>query len=287
MHTQDWTLDGAEGQPLLGRTYRPAANPRGHLIICHGFKGYQDYGFIPVLARAAAAHSLLAHTFNFSHSGMTRKLETFERPDLFAQDCWSKQTFDVRTVFDALPTLTPEHAELPVILFGHSRGGIAVALASRDITRHSPRPRPRASHLAGLITAAAPADGSSPIRGETGEQLRTAGHASTESARTGQTLIIGRQWLDEIEPNPDAFDPVQAAADSGLPHLAIHGDADPTVPPTDCQAYANASPHCTALLLENASHTFNCPNPLPAADNPPPQTTALIQAVMRFTDSLT
>ncbi|MEM6393199.1 MAG: alpha/beta fold hydrolase [Planctomycetota bacterium] len=283
MPTQDWTLDGAEGQALFGRTYAPHTTPHAHLIICHGFKGYQDYGFLPVLARHAAAHGLLAHTFNFSHSGMTRNTDTFERPELFEKDSWSKQTHDVRTVFDSLPQLTPDHADLPVILFGHSRGGVAIALASRDITQHSPRKQ----HLIGLITAAAPADGTSPIKGETGQLLRTQGQASTESARTGQTLPIGKQWLTEIEADPATFDPVQAAIDAQLPHLAIHGDDDPTVPPADCQAYADANPNCTPLLIENASHTFNCPNPLPSADNPPPQTTALIQAVLRFTDSLT
>ncbi|MEM6553576.1 MAG: alpha/beta fold hydrolase [Planctomycetota bacterium] len=283
VQTQDWNLTGADGQPILGRTYTPTTPASAHLIICHGFKGYQDYGFLPVLARAAANHSLLAHTFNFSHSGMTRTTDTFERPDLFERDSWSKQTHDVRTVFDALPELQPDHADLPVVLFGHSRGGIAVALATRNIIENSPRK----THLTGLITAAAPADGASPIKGETGQQLRTQGHASTESARTGQTLLIGKQWLDEIEPNPEAFDPVRAATDSQLPHLAIHGSADPTVPATDCQAYADANPRCTALVLQNASHTFNCPNPFPTtppADNPPPQTTALIQAVLQFTD---
>ena len=53
------------------------------MLIAHGFKGYKDYGMFPRLARVAAETGFVAHRFNFSHSGMTDRIATFEHPDLF------------------------------------------------------------------------------------------------------------------------------------------------------------------------------------------------------------
>ena len=59
MSTTQWTLPGADGQPILGNTHVPddsrGAPPAGVLIVAHGFKGYKDYGFFPRLAQSAAA----------------------------------------------------------------------------------------------------------------------------------------------------------------------------------------------------------------------------------------
>jgi uncharacterized protein len=85
----DWTIPGAENQPIYGTTHLPDGShgsPRSVVIIAHGFKGYKDYGMFPRIAHQCAEAGLVAHRFNFSHSGMTNHIDTFERPDLFERD---------------------------------------------------------------------------------------------------------------------------------------------------------------------------------------------------------
>ena len=72
MQVTDWTICGAEGETIFGNTHLPPPGiaPVGHLIIAHGFRGYKDYGILPVIAHHASRAGLLAHRFNFSHSGI-------------------------------------------------------------------------------------------------------------------------------------------------------------------------------------------------------------------------
>ena len=144
--TVDWSIpvDGVAGRSILGTTHLPEASPQGVVLLGHGFKGYKDYGFFPCFANEAARRGLVAHRFNFSHSGMTNRIETFERPDLFEQDTWGKQIFDLQQVAAAakdarLPGDAPPAA--PMTWFGHSRGGVTVILAAwRAAEGHGVKP---------------------------------------------------------------------------------------------------------------------------------------------------
>ena len=126
----DWTLTGSDDQPIIGTTHRPEGAPRGTLIACHGFKGYKDYGFFPRLCRRAAEAGLIAHRFNFSHSGMTNRTETFEKPELFEKDTYSKQVADLQTVHAAVRTIAEE---LPVAYADLARKSHLVAGLQADL----------------------------------------------------------------------------------------------------------------------------------------------------------
>jgi len=102
MCAQNWTIEGSNGQPIYGTSDLPNSDPLGTLILCHGFKGYKDYGLFPYLAKQAVGRGLLVHRFNFSHSGMTDNIESFERPDLFEQDTYGKQIIDLTLVANAV-----------------------------------------------------------------------------------------------------------------------------------------------------------------------------------------
>lgn len=249
----EWTLPGSDGQPIFGNTHWPTeqAHAQGVLICCHGFKGYKDYGFFPRLCQHAAAQGLVAMRFNFSHSGMTKLIETFDRPDLFEKDRWGRQIEDLREVFeDAAPMLA-----LPRVVFGHSRGGVTSTLfAGHD----------RPMQLAGLITAAAP-DYACNLDDLVKDQLRAEGRLLSPSGRTGQRLYVGLDWLEEIEIDPERYDPVRAASQINCPMLILHGDQDDTVP-LDCAHHLHraATPRSELAIIEDANHVFNCSNPLPA-----------------------
>ena len=192
-----------EGQrQLLCDITAPVGSARGTLLIAHGFKGYKDYGMFPHLARKAARHGWAAVRFNFAHSGMTRSDSTFERPDLFALDTWNRQVADLEQLVAAVRA--GQFAECPrkgsVVLFGHSRGGLAAILAAG-----------RGVAVDAVLSASAPKD---PLRfsREDRARLRDEGSCPVESSRTGQMLSIGRQFVDEVEQDPESHDPCVMAA---------------------------------------------------------------------------
>ena len=105
------------------------------------------------------------------------------------------------------------------------------------------------------------------------------------SGRTGQDLYVGRDWLEEIERDPELYNPVLAAAQVKCPMLIIHGDDDPTVP-VDCahSLYKAATPNSRLKIIAGANHVFNCPNPAPEGgyDALPEQTRKMIDLSVAF-----
>lgn len=263
----DWSLPGSQGHPLYGNTHLPVGEPRGILVICHGFKGYKDYGFLPRLADHAADAGLVVHRFNFSHSGVTPDFETFQHPELFEQDTWAKQVYDVGQVLKILTHPTG----LPTVLFGHSRGGLTALLAAA----HYPE------QLVGVVTAASPASACS-LDDDQRAMLRRAGRLASPSGRTGQTLYVGKAWLDEIEDHPERVDPVRAIEQINLPILLMHGRDDATVPVESAHRLHQANPDAQQVVLEDTNHVFNAPNPMPADSPPSPQTAQLFEHTTRF-----
>ena len=277
IESQPFTLPGADGQTILGDSHMPDGEVRGVFIVCHGFTGYKDYGFIPWLAEQAAMHGFIAHRFNFSHSGMTNRVATFERPDLFERDTWSKQIFDLQAVATAVRTGRLAGGALPMVWFGHSRGGVTVLLAAARAfaSRRDIAP-------AGVVVAAAPVQPHS--LDEAGKRiLRKNGFMDSPSSRTKQMLRVGRGWLDEMESEPQAFDPLEAMARVECPSLIVHGEMDATVPVEAAQLYAQVGgARATVRVLENANHVFNGRNPLPRDKPAPRQLLGLGEAVMAF-----
>ncbi len=285
---EPWSIPGTDGEPILGDTHLPADGTaaRGTLLIAHGFKGYKDYGFLPMLAARAADEGFVAHRFNFSHSGMTNEIDTFARPELFERDTWGRQTDDLNAVAEAvkqgdLPSAT-EAKRHPVFWFGHSRGGVTCLLTAARLTREN-----KAHPLlpAGIVTAASPHVASS-LSEEDKTKLREEGRLLSPSGRTGQDLYVGKAWLDDIEAHPEAHDPYRAAGVYPGLRLVVHGTSDATVPVSAAHAYADAvGGHAELVLIEGASHTFDAPNPLPIDADPPPATRQAIDATIDFLQS--
>ena len=279
MPTASWTLTGSDGHPILGTTHQPPGDPAGVILLCHGFKGYKDYGFFPKLAQTASESGLVAHRFNFSHSGMTNNTDTFERPDLFEKDTWGKQIFDLQKVTEAVRagTLPGGGRTLPMTWFGHSRGGVTVLLAASKV---APSDR-----IHRVIAAAAPHSACFLDQGAR-QQLRSDGFLESPSSRTGQRLRIGQAWLKEYEADPSAFDPLQAIRAIASRILLIHGEADETVACDASQKLANATSGRAQLKrVPGASHTFNAPNPMSQANPTPKATKILIDTVVDFATS--
>ncbi len=296
-----WSIPGAGGQPILGDTHLPVGQPaRGVLLIAHGFKGYKDYGILPGIAHYAASFGFIAHRFNFSHSGMTNRLETFERPDLFEQDTWGKQIHDYRAVAIAaagggLPGPAGSSTEVgandlgdfPQIWYGHSRGGVTTLLTAARAFAPTRYPRLGATPLpAGIIPCAAP-HRAFWLSDDDKQLLMQQGYIDSPSARTKQMLRIGLPWLKEMEHQPEAFDPLVAAGHVTCPMLVIHGTDDMTVPLDSARRIAAAGQRATLEVIQGATHVFNTSNPMRLEREPSLQGKALIKLVCDFCTRVT
>lgn len=285
----DWSIVGAEGQPILGTVHVPYGNVRalGAALICHGFKGYKDYGFIPYLADHLAQHGLATLRFNFSHNGFANNLSAFEqsamfeRTDLFERDTYGKQITDLTCVLRELcdggiPGIERRH--LPIFFFGHSRGGVTALLATSRLAE-DPRGLPLPS---GVIIAATPADACG-LSEQDKQRLHGQGYLESPSSRTGQVLRIGRRWLREMELNPAAHNPVLAIAHLPCPALILHGEQDQTVSVDAARTLAEAAgPAGELQIITGASHTFNAPNPMAISGQAVIQTDEMTRHVCRF-----
>lgn len=273
----DWTIEGAEGESIFGNTHRPDGTPAGVVIIGHGFKGYKDYGMFPRIAEAMAERGLIAHRFNFSHSGMTNDTASFERPDLFEKDSWNKQVYDLRAVIEAHATQEVDGRLLPFVLFGHSRGGVSVLLTAGRYAGDDTVPQP-----AGVISASAPAACNS-LTEEQAKALLEQGFLPSPSSRTGQDLRVGRIFLAEQLEQPDEHDLLKIAGRITCPVLVIHGESDPTVPAVCAGQIADAvSGTPVVKIIPGADHVYNTPNPMPADVEPSAELRAMLGAMGEF-----
>lgn len=270
----DWTLSGYDDQTIFGNTHMPDSEPLGVVLLCHGFKGYKDYGFFPYLAQQFAEAGFVAHRFNFSHSGMTNNIETFERADLFERDTWGAQHYDLLTVTGAVRDGRLAGEGLPIIWFGHSRGGLTVLTAAGHISSER---QPR-----GVIAVASP-DRPNNLVPEQEELFRKQGYMVSPSSRTGQDLRIGLGWLEEIERFPEKFDPCVAVGKIDRAVLLVHGSDDPTVP---VQASRRIAKHGGArvrlVAMPGANHVFGAPNPMPLDGDVPAHAEQLAQITCAF-----
>ena len=254
IHTA-FLLTGADGEPLRGDVRSVAGDaPRPAVVICHGFKGFKDWGFFPHLADRLARGGVTAVSFNFSGSGVGTEGDRFSEPARFGHGTFGNDLRDLETVVAALGSGTL--SGVPAIpsgvgLFGHSRGGgIAVLHAAAR------------GGVRALVTWAAIA---SPRRWgpETIRKWRAEGKLDVTNQRTGEVLPLYTDALDELEADAAGRFDIEAAADRlHVPWLIVHGEADETVSLREAQQLHKANDERAELLLiRRGSHTFGARHP--------------------------
>lgn len=271
----DWIIEGSGGEPIEVSTTRPAGEPRAHAVIVHGFLGYKDYGMFPRLSDRLAGVGLVAHRINLSHSGVRGDPSTFTRPDLFERDTWKKQVFDIGCVLDAIEAGSGPAGEMALI--GHSRGGVSCLLAAAERFESGRGPKP-----ARVVTLAAPSACCSWDEATRRRALEE-GFIEVRSSRTGQTLRVGRSWLQEQLDDPGWHDLLRRVGSIGCPVLVMHGAEDPTVPVSSAGEIGGGigggiGANAERVVIGGGDHVFNTPNPMPPDE---PESAELHEAIGR------
>ncbi len=237
---------------------------RAVVVICHGFKGFMEWGFFPYVAELMALRGLAAVRFNFGGSGMQPGDELVTDTAAFSRATAGRDLEDLQRVVEALDTeIAPGRIDRERIgVLGHSRGGgvaLLAAAASKEIKV--------------LVTWAAVSTFDR-IADRDKEAWRREGGLPIVNARTGQTVALDVSVLDDLEANLERYDLTAAARRRSSPWLIVHGENDPTVPVVEAEALASATgAKAELLLVEGADHTFGAKHPFAGP------TPALIQAL--------
>ncbi|MBI4502780.1 MAG: alpha/beta fold hydrolase [Gemmatimonadetes bacterium] len=246
-------LRGADGGPLRGDV-RTAGSSRPAVVICHGFKGFKDWGMFPPLAERLARAGLTAVSFNFSGSGVGADHESFSEPQRFAHDTYTRQLDDLSEVLRALSAarLVPGLGVPPKRgLFGHSRGGgVAILKTAEDPS------------IGALVTWSAISTGHR-WDAQVVRDWRASGELEVVNSRTGDVLHMSTDMLNDLEADAGRgrLDVQGAAARIGVPWLIVHGSEDESVPLAEAETLAQANTRASLRVIRGAGHTFGARHP--------------------------
>ena len=262
------------GRVLRGLVDLPAApGPRPAVVICHGFKGFMEWGFFPHLAHLLAARGFTTVRFNFSGGGMRPGDDLVTDTEAFAHATVGNDVRDLEAILEAVVDgrIAAGRVDADRLgLFGHSRGGGVSTLAAA-----------RTDRLSALVTWSAVATFDRLSEDEKAG-WRKNGRVPVVNARTGQELEIDRSVLDDLEANAEAYDLEAAAGARRAPWLIVHGEDDETVPVAEARSLAAAARPVSRLeVVAEASHTFGAVHPFAGPAAPLIQALNLTQIWLR------
>ncbi len=221
------------------------------VVICHGYKGFKDWGHFPYVGRRLAEAGFAAVAINFSTNGVGEAPLEFTELGKFARSTYRQDQRDLGRALDAITSGRLPHAERldprRIGLFGHSRGGGTVIL------RTSGDPRIKA------VVCTEPVASWELSEVEVRE-WRERGHREVLNARTGQLMREEVSVLEDYEAHKDQLDIVGAMSRIKVPGLILRGDSDwakasgeflMSVAPSSVREH----------VLPGANHTFGAVHP--------------------------
>ena len=219
-------------------------------VVCHGFKGFKDWGFFPPLCERLAARGRALAIFDFSHNGVGARPGEFDRLDLFARQTISRHVQDLGTVLDFLEGGDiAREANLQRArhfnVVGHSLGGAVALLRAAEDAR---------------ITQVTTLNGVADLQRFTPEQIaegRRTGKLAVKNQRTGQDMPLDVGWLDDAA----RHDLEGAATQIFVPALVVQGEADPGVTPAEGRQLNSWIPGSRLVMVPGADHVFGAKHP--------------------------
>tara|TARA_Y100000588_G_scaffold360190_1_gene419832 strand:+ start:606 stop:1361 length:756 start_codon:yes stop_codon:yes gene_type:complete len=243
------------------------------ILVCHGFKGFKDWGFFPYLCEQLTQRlGITVVSFNFDGSGVRET--DFDDLSAFAHNTFSRELWDLEAILDGLAYGKLGDLTLPPSsrfgLLGHSRGG-ATCLLKAGLR----------AQVSAVVTWAAI---SSVTRYEGYREIWESGETVIiPNARTGQDMLLDRNVLDDMRANRERLDVLASAASLTIPCAVIHGSEDEAVPFGDAEEITHAIGNSAQLVrIMGAGHTFGAIHPFEGTT--PELETAIDASVELFRD---
>ncbi|WNR46491.1 alpha/beta hydrolase family protein [Paenibacillus roseipurpureus] len=201
----DWIIRGDWYQARSERSL-------GTIILCHGYKGFKNWGMFPLVARELAEQVDVV-AINFSHNGVGEDGLEFTELEKFAKATYTKDLEDLEAVIREIQGST--EAAKPIILLGHSRGAGVSLIYALD----------HPGEIAGVISW----NGITNVDLLTDankEEMRKSGRTYTLNGRTKQQMPLDIEILDDMERNRERFDIIQRISGAQFPITLIQGTED-------------------------------------------------------------
>lgn len=264
---------GKENRIIRGDVrFKKTNQPSPVIFICHGFKGFKDWGFFPVLAEKLAEAGFVTVTFNFSMNGIGEDLKNFTELDKFSLNTFSREQEDLSFLIDKVlegnfpfsDAINPEH----IGLMGHSRGGGNSLIYALD--------HPDQVKAVSIWNSIHRVDFFAP---DLIDDIEQKGVGYITNARTGQLLPIRREVIDDIKQNQARFSIKNRLPDLHIPLLIVQGNEDLPGLFEGAGEMADLAPISTLHIIEGANHTMGAVHPF---EKMTPQLEEAIQATSSF-----
>jgi len=253
-----FTLNSRHGLPLRGDVLSSDAvstesrDPQATLVVCHGFKGFKEWGMFPSLGQALADAGFTVVLFNFSGSGVGDNMVDFTELDRFAEDTISAQVDDLGDILDALQSgALPAAASAAVGVLGHSRGGATAIIRAHEDQR-----------VRCVVTWAAV---SHLLRWSEREvqAWKERGYMEFLNTRTHQLMRMNYAAVEDLLSNKERFDVQACVRGLQVPLLLVHGQEDLSVRLQEGEElYRAADPSRAQLqVIPQTGHTFGAVHP--------------------------
>ncbi|HKI85812.1 MAG TPA: alpha/beta fold hydrolase [Thermoanaerobaculia bacterium] len=253
---ETFRFETSRGRILDGLLDLPdEAGRRPTVLLCHGFKGFMEWGFFPYLAQRLSEDGMTVVRFNLSGSGMRPGEDWVSDPDAFRSATYTKDLEELSEILSAVgERIAPRRADREAVgLLGHSRGGGTSIIAAST--------SPARERLRALVTWSAISTVERLAEDEI-RAWRASGAFPVVNTRTGQKLELGTEVLEDVLAHRDRLDVQRAARERGMPWLIVHGEADETVPLSEGESLADAAGETAEFLpVPGASHTFGAQQP--------------------------
>jgi pimeloyl-ACP methyl ester carboxylesterase len=271
----------------------------GTLIICHGFKGFKDWGMFRHIAEAFA-EKLDVVLFNFSYNGVGENLLEFTELEKFAKETYSRDLEDLEALAgliqsgnfksalekhevnereiefqrEAIHANSGKVSAEPIFILGHSRGAGVALIHALD----------HPSNVTGIISwnGVTVVDLLTP---ENKEDMRTNGRGYTVNGRTGQKMPLDREILEDMERNQERFDIIGRISQATFPIALIQGTEDSKRLREGSAILVERNPAIEWIQIPGGNHTFGTVHPYQGQTEPLEQAVAATkQALEKMAD---
>lgn len=257
LKTKNQILQGSHQKPILYDIYLKQETTNAPLVIfCHGYKGFKDWGYWDLVAKAFAENGICFVKFNFSHNGGTVD-QPIDFPDLeaFATNNFSIELDDLKVIIDHCSSPDFKHHKLidpqNLSLIGHSRGGGIVYIKAAEDKR-----------VKKVISWASVSDFESRFADESARAYwKENGVVYVENSRTKQQLPHYYQFYEDFINNKERLTIKNAVQNLKIPNLIIHGTEDPTVALSEGEKLNQWNSLGEFLTITDADHVFGGKHP--------------------------
>ncbi|WP_347373523.1 alpha/beta fold hydrolase [Aequorivita sp. Q41] len=253
---QNQILTSEAKKPILYDVYYKESNkPKPVVLLCHGYKGFKDWGAWHLVAETFAEAGFCFVKFNFSHNGGTIEQPLdFADLEAFAENNFSIELDDLDRILNEIES---ENDNFPkkiatISLIGHSRGGgIVLIKASED------------KRINKVISWAGISDFKARFLEGTTEfdTWKKTGVTYVENSRTKQMLPHNFQFYKDFKENEQRYTLARVTKNIKVPQLIIHGNEDPTVSLKEAQAIHSWNPKSELVVIDAADHVFGAKHP--------------------------